>query len=227
MKYIAILAILTTYISCDSPVRSRNPYAAPVNTTGVDVQGSDNQNNSGNTNNNANQDNTTKTNPDTGTTTNETTNSPGFENCDLGYDRYLNAVGNFALCHSTVDEARFKAKFANTDSSLGTCFIPIHVNSDGSSYNLGPAECVHHQGGKVYSFGLSKDRSENINGVMIVKANALNGYMQCMSAKMYYMSNFQNCSYNVQCVQAASQYASEVCGTFTQVYVGNYLQVNF
>lgn len=221
MNYITLLSIFIFTISCDSPVRSRNPYATPINTSGVETQQTDGQSGT---------DTTNKVTPGTdttsGSTSDEITTSPGFENCSLGYDRYINTVGNFGLCQSSLDEAKFKTKFANTDSSLGTCFIAIHVNNDGSSYNLGAAECVHHQANKVYSFGLSKDRSENINGIMVVKANALNGYMKCMSAKMYYMSNYQNCSYYPQCVQAANQYAAEVCTSFSQVYIGHYLQIN-
>lgn len=219
MKAILLSIFIIIFVACDAPSRPRNPYYVPVTSTDTDA------------------DTDTKTNPDqaTGDTNqddqnknNDTTQvEAGFENCSLGYIYYASSIGNFGICKNTQNEMKYKVKLANGDSSNGTCFVPIHINSDGSSYHLGPAECVHHEGGKEYSMTLSKDRSENINGVMVLKANALNPYMQCMTAKMQYINNYYNCQYNQSCLQAADNWAYQVCNNFIQVYEGYFYQVSF
>lgn len=231
MKRILLLSMAIIYISCDAPIRSRNPYATPVDTSNLSTDdptpSNDNITDSSNSgsNNNSNDNANDNTNDNNSGESDNTTTTPGFENCNLGLEHNVNTVGNFGICKSTMDEAKFKVKFGSTDSALGTCFLPIHINNDGSSFYLGPAECVHHQANKVYDMALSKDRSENINGVMVVKYDALNAYLQCMTAKMQFMNNNYNCSYYPQCVQQANEFAAQVCSHFTQSYVGHYLQL--
>ena len=225
MKNILLLSFLFVYISCDAPLRSRNPYASPIDTsklggTPTPTPTPDGTNKAG----------TDNANKDSETTT-ETTTTPGFETCQLGPIHNINSGGNFGVCQSTLNEKQFKAKFVNSDSSNGTCFVPLHVNSDGSSYYLGPPECVHHTTNKEYTFLLTKQRSEIINGLMIIKNNALNPYMQCMTAKMQFMSQYNNCQTNnaqtnAQCVQAAESWAYGICNNFATLYSGDYLQLS-
>jgi hypothetical protein len=155
-----------------------------------------------------------------------TTTDPGFETCNLNFQYYGTAIGSFGLCQNTQNESAFKLKMEQTDSNIGTCFVPINIQSGGNSFSLGAAECVHNQANKVYSMTLSKTRAENINGVMVIKSNALNSYMQCMSAKTDYMNAYPGCQYDANCTQAATNYANTVCTNFVQNYSSYYKQIN-
>lgn len=212
MRSILILFIVI-FVACDSPVRTRSPYAPSINTSGDEEISSFSEDEK----------------PDDDQvvpSSSQVNTQEGFENCNLGLSNYALKIGNFGLCQSQKDEIKFKTKLASSDTSIGTCFVPIHVNADGSSYFLGPAQCVNQEANKTYDMTLSKDRSENINGVMVVKANALNGYMQCMTAKMQFMNSYNGCQYDQYCLSSANQYAQDVCYNFTQVYDGHYYQLN-
>lgn len=220
MKSLLLTFLLILSVACDTPVRNRSPYAQPTDTSSKDNP-DDNPSVGG-----QGKDNDGDGDAGEGGSGSETTQDDGFKDCNIGYVYYALRIGNFGLCQSSKDETKFKLKLANADTSIGTCFVPIHVNSDGSSYHLGSAQCVNQEADRVYDMTLTKDRTENINGVMVVKANALNGYMQCMTAKMQFIQTYNNCVYNSYCMASADQWAQEVCYNFTQVYDGHYYQVN-
>ena len=217
-KLVITICLLYSFTACDSPIRSRDPYAPAVDTSNIDTSTSEKEKEK-----ETDKEDNTKSQSEG---IESDVADEGFEDCNLGAVHYEEKIGNFGLCQSTKDEKVIKIKMQNADSSNGTCFVPIHVNSDGSSYHLGPAECVHHEADKEYTATLNKDRSENINGIMVLKANSLNGYMQCMSAKYQYINNYYNCNYNQTCLNSADQWAYQVCLNFTQVYDGYFFQVN-
>lgn len=224
MKILLIATLMYSFIACDAPMRSRDPLGKPVNTSDIPGASSSNDGvtNSGEPSNDSSSDDSDQSDNNDSETT-----DTGFKDCNLGYVHYASAIGNFGVCQSSTNEKMFETKFAQADSSIGTCYVPLRVNADGSSFHLGSAECVHHQAGKKYPFTLNKDRSEKINGVMAIKANALNAYMQCMTAKSQYMNSYVNCAYSQQCTNAADNFALQVCSNFVQIYSGYFKQINF
>jgi hypothetical protein len=201
MKVI-FLALFTSSLisSCDSPQRTRTPYA-PVATTAVTTEG----------------DSATGTDSTTGTDTTDTTDTAtqttGFETCNINLQYSKTSIGNFGICQNTLDETKFKVKFEMSDTSEGTCFVPVRRNTDGSSFKLGIAECVNNEANREYTMTLTKERSEKINGVIVMKARALSPYMQCMNAVRdfnnystnlldgtCYMNSYNNPNYYAQCV---------------------------
>ena len=114
-----------------------------------------------------------------------------------------------------------------SDATTGTCFIPIRIVDGGNSYKIGIAECVHNEANRVYPMTLTKDRSDSINGVMVIKAGAAtNAYMACMSAKNDYILSVPNCQYSSSCIAAADQHANYICGRFVGTYSTFYTQVS-
>lgn len=216
MKSLIFASILIFTQACDQPTRTR----IPSNQTGT----------SGNTQNftdpaigdedGGGGDNVTPVNPGEGGD-----QMPGFENCILDYQYFVSNIGSFALCQNQNQENRFKLKMQNSDLQHGTCFVPVHVQSNNQSFKLGIAECVKNQAGREYNMILTKERGEAINGVMVVKATAINAYMQCMSAKVDFISAYPGCQYDAACMQAADNYANSVCTQFVQVYSNDYKQV--
>ncbi|MBD64452.1 MAG: hypothetical protein CME62_04555 [Halobacteriovoraceae bacterium] len=159
--------------------------------------------------------------------------TPGFENCSLVYQYYGGSqIGHFGLCQSTLNESTFKLKMANTDKTVGTCFVPIHRLANGNSFKLGIAECVHNESGKVYDMILTKDRPEEINGVMVIKYDKaptsypLTSYMNCMNAKNNYILANPNCINSAQCLMDAERHAQYLCTQFKNQYSAFYVQVS-
>lgn len=218
MKKILCTTLLLTLIACDTPQRTRTPSIVPL----TQDQGDTAQV----TDDSSTDDTTTDTGDDS--SQDDTTNSQtaGFENCNLNYQHYARDAGRLGLCQSTLDERKFKLKMELTDSSSGTCFVPVNIQSTGTSFKLGIAECVRNQSGKEYDMILTKDRSEPINGVMVIKATALNAYMQCMSAKADFINAYApNCMYDSKCLSAADSYALSICTQFSQTYRNYYEQI--
>lgn len=171
----------------------------------------------------------TTTDTSTGTVTDgstDVTSEAGFENCNLNFQYYKSSIGSWGLCQSSQNESSFKLKMQLTDANIGTCFVPVNIQSNGNSFSLGIAECVHNQANVVYPMTLSKTRAEAINGVMVIKANALNAYNTCMSAKNTYMNQYANCASYSSCVDAANNYATEVCTNFVSNYAVYYKQIS-
>lgn len=124
--------------------------------------------------------------------------APGYEYCTNTTPYNGQTLGMFGLCRHSSDERKFRVKFVNASTS-GTCFVPTHRLSNGTSFKLGIAECVHNQAGSSYYMTLNKEtvppnytnpRSEAINSVMVLSAEnngaAVNAYMACMNAKESY-----------------------------------------
>lgn len=153
---------------------------------------------------------------------------PGFENCNLGYQYFGGSqIGSFGLCQSELNQNTFRVRLAQTDTSVGTCFVPLHINSDGSSFKLGIAECVHNQADTIYPMILTTERSEEINGVMVIKAGApVAQFFDCMNARATYFAAVPNCQFNQQCVSQADQFANNICTSFVGNYNTFYSQVN-
>lgn len=215
---VATILFIFTLVACDAPQRTRYPY---------DVSGS--SDNGTSTAGTEQPDPSDQTGSETDNN-DDTASSDGFEGCNLSYQHDGKLIGYFGLCQNNDLETRFKVKMANSDSTTGTCFVPIHRESNGNSFKLGIAECVNNEADREYTFTLTKERSEAINGVMVLKANALNAYMQCMSAKIDYINAYStslfNCANDLACLQAANNYAYNICSQFQQIYSSYYVQVN-
>ncbi len=239
---ILFLAAITIFISCNatSPqnsIEDLNSSSATINTIPID-----------------NQDNNVPV------LTDDSSNvtAPGYEHCSNTTPFNGQSIGMFGLCRHSSDERKFRVKFANGSTS-GTCFVPTHRLNNGTSFKLGIAECVHNQAGFSYYMTLNKEtvaptftntRSEPINSVMVLSANAVNAYMGCMNAKESYLLSARQilgnnrspaCCYqavnsptglrclqtNPNCEQAANSHASTVCSDFVQNYSRQYKQVIF
>ena len=160
-----------------------------------------------------------------------TPSRPGFENCNLGHRYDGGSIGSFGVCQSTQDERVFATSFAQADASVGTCFVPMHLYYDqyqrAVSYNVGRAECVHNQANTTYYPVLYKNQNKPINAVMVIKYSSLNPFMQCLNAKSNYINGHPGCMYDQNCINAAQQYASMVCTSFTDNHSNHYKQVSF
>jgi hypothetical protein len=240
MNQLLKLFIVTYLITaCDAPVKTRVPTAPSYN----NISGQGVVDNGVNVNNNNN--NTGSG----GSTGNNGSSEPGYENCDLSLQFSGGSLGYFGICQNTQDERKFKAVFAQSNTS-GTCFVPVYIQNGGSSYKLGIAECVHNQANTNYFMTLNKEmmpptfsypRSEQINGVMVIQSSSVNAYMGCMNAKADYFVATYGCCYqqvqysgrlyclqtNPQCESAANSYANNVCNSFVQNHSNKYRQVSF
>jgi hypothetical protein len=257
MKAFSYLAIITFFtFACDAPVRTRVPTSPDYNS--ISGQEFDNPSSYGSGGCSAGSSSgcggsTTCsggscTNNDGGTSSTNT-NEPGYENCDLSLQHYGGSLGYFGLCQHNSDERRFKAVFSQSSTS-GSCFIPIHIQGDGTSFKLGIAECVHNNANTNYYMTLNKEmmpptfsypRPEQINGVMVIATNSVNSYMGCMNAKEDYFIATYGCCYqsvpyngryyclqtNPACESAANNYANDICNSFVQNHGNNYRQVSF
>jgi hypothetical protein len=211
------LLLLFIFTACDAPMRTRVPTDSSFQGNNV-VNGQDQEP----------VDPTDPADPADPAEEDLVTSTPGFENCAIGPQYYGGSrIGSFGLCQSTINESSFKLKMASSDLSQGTCFIPLKIVDGGNSYKVGIAECVHNEANKVYPVTLTKDRSDEINGVMVIKAGAAtNAYMNCMSAKNDYILSVPNCQYSSSCISSANQYANYVCGQFVGTYSTFYTQVS-
>ena len=244
MKLLTLLTLLSfILVSCDAPVRTRVPTDEVLSTGsgGLGAAQEEEQEEEGNGGNGNNGNN--------GNTGNE---EPGFEDCAYLTPQFNGgSIGYFGICQNENDERSHKAIFAES-STQGTCFVPIHIQNDGTSFKLGRAECVHNQANKNYYMNLNKElvppnfsypRPEKINGVMVIKYDSLNAYMGCMNSKEDFLRTTPGCCYNQvynpstgrynctnpnpQCDQAANNYANNICNLFVQNHTDNYRQVNF
>ena len=211
MKIIILASLIALLQSCEAPTKQRVYQTSSGSTTTTTTT-------------------STETSSDENDSETETVISgTGFSGCDLSYNYYNSTIGYFGMCQSTTTETMFKIKMANTDTTIGTCFVPIYVSGTGSSYNVGTAECVNNQASTVYTVSFTKTNSSYaINGMMVLKANALSGYEQCMSARDTFIAAYggTTCSSNSNCLAAANNYANNICSTFMSTYSSYYVQVN-
>jgi len=220
MKKMYLVVILILTVACDAPQKVRTTYTTTPSSSGTSGNGTDNATDGSNGGGTTDGGTTTPTTPDP-------TTEAGFENCNINYQFYGGSqIGYFGVCKNSTTETKFKLKMKSTDSTVGTCFVPINIQSNGNSFKLGIAECVHNEADKVYSMTLTKERSETINGIMVLKANALNSYMGCMSAKVDFMKAYPGCEYDYSCMQAAANYANQICTSFVQNYANLYKQIS-
>lgn len=217
MKILFTLSLIMFIQSCDNPTRTRfQTVGAPLS----DGEGNsssvigDNETGSSGQPTPAPEENNTSA------------SEPGYEDCQLNYNQFSNSIGYIAICQHDQDERQFKFKLSQSDYNQGTCFVPIHILSNGNSYKLGIAQCVNNQADKVYYMTLRKERAEPINGIMVIKAGSLNAYMQCMNAKADYIRQHPGCEYDRQCMYRADQYAYSVCSQFKNNHYQYYKQLN-
>ena len=232
MKKISLTILLVLLGACDAPQRTRFPTNPDYSTIQGSTEGSGytdcdssyEENCGSSTTTGQNGGSTTST--TSGNTTSGSNTQMGFESCSNTTEFYGGSIGYFGLCRHADDERQYKALFNQTDLTVGTCFVPIHIQN-GKSFKLGIAECVHNQANRDYYMTLNKQRPEPINGVMVLKASAVNAYMQCMNAKANYIAGHPGCQFNQQCLAAADQYAYQVCNAFVQQHSNDYKQVQF
>ncbi len=205
------MSIVISLMACDSPQRTRNPYGVPlpaeISTSGNGILDTNPDSN------------IVDADPNVGTTT-PTNITAGFDNCNLAYQYYNSFIGHFGICQSSQVDTQFKIKIAQADAVEGNCFVPTYIMPDGTSYKLGRAECVRNEADKEYDMTLSKERSETINGVMVIKYNALGPYMDCMNAKVNFLTAFPNYP-----EADANIYAANVCSQFVNTFRNYYIQV--
>lgn len=168
--------------------------------------------------------------------TSSETNEPGYEDCNLGYSFYGGSLGYFGICQQSTNERGFKFKFqnqyscqngSNMSTNCGTCIVPMHMLSNGTSYMVGSAQCVHQNANQTYYGTFSKTSTEAINAAIVIHRSSLDSFIQCMNAKSDYLSQCYGGAYNQQCVVAADSYATQVCTSFTQQHSSNYNQISF
>lgn len=232
IKLFSLTLVLIFTISCDVPQRNRyiNPGTTSISGTG-----------DGET-----ETTTYTTSPDKSDTSDESTvittpssstdSEPGYENCNLAFSHYGGSVGYFGVCQNTSDERGFKFKFqnqyncqggSNMSTNCGVCFIPMNMMSNGTSFMVGPAQCVHNNADQAYYGTFSKTRSEPINATIVIHRTSLDAFIQCSNAKSDYLSQCYGGAYNQACVTAAENYAYQVCTSFTQQHSAHYKQVSF
>lgn len=219
MKVLAGVLLFTVFAACDTPQRTRDPFGTattPLDNGPSQVfdQDDDNGGDPQTSDDGINED------------PSDPNSDPGFETCDLNFRFFASNIGYVGICQSEQSENNFKVKMsmAAANPANGTCFVPIHIQANNTSFKLGIAECVKQDANQVYDMTLTKDRPEEINGVMIVKAYAINAYMQCMSAKVDFMNAYPGCQFDPSCVQAAENYANSVCTQFVNTYPNDYKQ---
>jgi len=213
------LMILLISNSCDAPQRTRNPYGVPLPASTSETE---------EVNNFSNNDSSQTQDPDGESIVPPTTPATGLEDCNLNFQFYGGSIGYFGMCKNSQQQNKFKVKMAISvyEQSQGTCFVPINIQPNGSSYKLGIAECVTHQANMEYDMTLTTERAEPINGVMVIKYLAVGPYMNCMNAKInFYNSATPNCIYDPSCVNAAENYAASICTQFVSTYSNYYKQV--
>jgi len=221
MKILSVLILSVVIQSCDSPQRTRSPFGSEVGEFGTN-SGSEDAFTSIDTDNSGG-----NVPPQTENDTNRDLLGEGYDSCNLNYTQSTtNAIGYFALCQNSMIPTGFKLKMAQSDTNSGTCFVPIHIQSNNTAFNIGIAQCVRNNAEQVYDMNLATTRNELLNGVMIVKASSIDYYMACMSAKVKYINQYcPNNPNNQQCTLLAEQYASTVCNEFAGNHQGQYKQV--
>ena len=226
--FLSILIISAT--SCDVPQRNRYINSGPGITN---ISGDEN---TGDTPTNTFTSVPSEDDSQTDSTSNQEASEPGYENCNLGYSFYGGTLGYFGICQQSNNERGFKFKFqnqytcqggSNMSTNCGTCIIPMHMLSNGTSYKLGPAQCVHQNAGQTYYGTFSKVGTEAINAAIVIHRYSLDSFTQCMNAKSNYLSQCYGGAYNQQCLQGAESYATQVCTSFTQQHSNYYKQVSF
>jgi hypothetical protein len=165
----------------------------------------------------------------TGTTTGTTTIDPNFPSCTLTYAYTSPALGQIAICQSTVDETLFKFKSSLT-SDKRVCLIPTYKDASGASTWIGQPQCTLTNAGNTYSGKLLKTRAGytgySINGVMMMKEDLLNAYFNCIDSYITFING--NCPLNPtnpQCVTDATTYRNNICTAFKNTNSGNYLDI--
>ena len=230
MKVLAFILFSTVLLaSCDQPMRTRfqeTPAGIDNNLDGVAGEGEGTTGTNGSGGETSSEDGI-----DESQNTDPITTVPGFSNCSLSMQFYGGpAIGYLGLCQSDQNESVFKLKMAESDPTVGTCFVPVHILGQ-NSFKLGIAECVHNVADKVYDMILTKERPEPINGVMVIKAgSAVQNYMYCMNAKVDFMYGFPPGTYvDQQCVTQAQgnpdAYAFCVCTKFKGAFSSFYKQI--
>ncbi|MBT3982820.1 MAG: hypothetical protein HOE90_15785 [Bacteriovoracaceae bacterium] len=109
----------------------------------------------------------------------------GYESCNFNdYSYYDSAIGSVIACQNSSDKTKVKIKVSKTDWSEMTCFIPTYRDGTGSSFYIGPAQCLFHDKDEVYEGTFLIDRygytSSSFNGLMIMKYSKTTDYFNCM-----------------------------------------------
>lgn len=236
MQTIIISALfLIMMVGCDAPTRNRYPTVPEFNSGDVSFG-------SGGFTNGGTGDNITEGGSGTGGSGGDSgsggsgdSQQQGYEHCSLATTIYGGTMGYFGLCQHSQDERGFKFKFTmnytcqggnNQSTNCGSCFIPMHLGTSGS-FALGPAQCVHNQAGQEYYGTFQKARNEQINSIMVIHRYSVDSFFQCMGAYDQYLSQCYGGAANPSCVQAASNYANQVCQSFVSTHRNHYKQVNF
>ncbi len=209
MKVIGILTILIFLQSCEAPTRNRVYQSTSTATTS-----------------------TTEDDEDTSTTTTTTESTvvsgTGFSSCDLSYNYYNSSIGYFGLCQSSTTDTLFKVKMALSDSTIGTCFIPIYQGSSGDIEKVGTEECVNNVSETVYTVSFTRETSSTITAIMVVKANAMTSFNTAAAAKNKFitLNGGTTCSSLAYCSTAATNYSISVWNSFASIYGSYYVKVS-
>ena len=118
-------------------------------------------------------------------TSSSTTTTAGYEHCNFNdYSYYVSAVGSVIACQNSSTKTKVEIKINQTNTTEMTCFIPTYRDSSGSSFYIGPAQCLYHNADTLYEGTFTIDRygytSSHFNGLMIMKYGLTDDYFNCM-----------------------------------------------
>lgn len=117
--------------------------------------------------------------------TSSTSYGAGYEHCNFNnYSYSQSSIGSVIACQNSSTKTKVKVKISETDLSTMTCLIPTYRDSYGSSFYIGPAQCLNHEKDTIYEGSFLVDRygytSSHFNAVMIMKYSLTDDYFNCM-----------------------------------------------
>ena len=114
-----------------------------------------------------------------------TTVTAGYEHCNFNdYSYYVSTIGSVIACQNSSTKTKVEVKINQTNTTEMTCFIPTYRDSSGSSFYIGPAQCLYHNADTIYEGTFTIDRygysSSQFNALMIMQYGLTDDYFNCM-----------------------------------------------
>lgn len=184
-----ILIILFVITSCDVPQRNRFIEVPTFNSTPQDntTLNKDTTATPVNTNNSSTNDLPTSSSTNLNNSCNLTPITP-----------YVSQLGPFEYCKDTVDQNRFRFRFANNPTNIynqsGVCFAPLH-NDSRSFYLVGNVECTNYMANQSYGGNYTLTYNLPHNAFIVFHQVALNTFLACFRTGDYNACNSFNNNY--------------------------------
>lgn len=123
--------------------------------------------------------------PTSSSSSSSSSNGTGYTHCNFNdYSYSVSTIGSVIACQSSSSKTKVKVKISETDLTNMTCLIPTYRDSYGSSFYIGPAQCLYHEKDTIYEGTFVIDRygytSTHFNAVMIMKYSLTDDYFNCM-----------------------------------------------